>query len=166
LSEGTAYQLATLAPGVVYTGNPQFSAPILYGNLAAFRSNGAPAQNQITLDGSPNYALDFAVGFSPPADAVQESDSDERVRCAARFTRRAPTVNSAVKKRTNSPHGSVYYFTATRSRTATFLLEPQRSGSAGQNLHRFGGVFSGPVDIPRFITDTIRLFSWSRTNGF
>src|SRR5436190_1505753 len=28
LSEGTAYQLATLAPGVVYTGNPMFTAPI------------------------------------------------------------------------------------------------------------------------------------------
>jgi len=54
LSEGTPYQLATLAPGVSYTGNPQFTAPISNGNLAAFRSNGAPAQNQITLDGSPN----------------------------------------------------------------------------------------------------------------
>src|SRR5215813_14942499 len=59
LSEGTAYQLATLAPGVVYTGNPMFTAPISNGNLAAFRVNGAPAQNQITLDGSPNYAFDF-----------------------------------------------------------------------------------------------------------
>jgi hypothetical protein len=28
LSEGTAYQLATLVPGVVYAGNPQFTAPI------------------------------------------------------------------------------------------------------------------------------------------
>jgi hypothetical protein len=72
LTEGTAYQLATLAPGIAYTGNPQFTAPISNGNLAAFRSNGAPPQNQITLDGSPNYAFDGAVGFSPPADAVQE----------------------------------------------------------------------------------------------
>ena len=39
LTEGTAYQLATLAPGIAYTGNPQFTAPISNGNLAAFRSN-------------------------------------------------------------------------------------------------------------------------------
>src|SRR5438309_2002395 len=38
LSEGTAYQLATLAPGVVYTGNPQFSAPISNGTWPPFAS--------------------------------------------------------------------------------------------------------------------------------
>ena len=43
LAEGTAYQLATLAPGVAYTGNPAFVGPTSNGNLAAFRSNGATA---------------------------------------------------------------------------------------------------------------------------
>src|SRR5437588_659877 len=72
LTEGTAYQLATLAPGISYTGNPLFTGPTSNGNLAAFRSNGAVGSNQITLDGSPNYAFDGGVGFSPPSDAVEE----------------------------------------------------------------------------------------------
>lgn len=58
LTEGTAYQLATLAPGIAYTGNPLFTGPTSNANLAAFRSNGATGANQITLDGSPNYAFD------------------------------------------------------------------------------------------------------------
>src|SRR5207248_4898759 len=40
LTEGTAYQLATLAPGIAYTGNPLFTGPTSNGNLTAFRSNG------------------------------------------------------------------------------------------------------------------------------
>src|SRR5882672_1351977 len=150
LSEGTAYQLATLAPGVVYTGNPQFTAPISNGNLAAFRSNGAPPQNQITLDGSPNYAFDFAVGFSPPADAVQEFKIQTNAFDAQQGYSAGATVNVAVKSGTNSPHGSVYYFNRDRSRTANNFFS-NRSGQARpvRTYHRFGGVFSGPVDIPK-----------------
>ena len=77
LTEGTAYQLATLAPGIAYTGNPLFTGPTLNGNLAAFRSNGATGANQITLDGSPNYAFDGGVGFSPP---VRRSARNSRCR--------------------------------------------------------------------------------------
>src|SRR5437762_1913114 len=118
LTEGTAYQLATLAPGIAYTGNPQFTAPISNGNLAAFRSNGAPPQNQITLDGSPNYAFDGAVGFSPPADAVQEFKIQTNSFDAQQGYSAGATVNVAVKSGGNSPHGSVYYFNRDRSRSA------------------------------------------------
>lgn len=166
LSEGTAYQLATLAPGVVYTGNPQFTAPISNGNLAAFRSNGAPAQNQITLDGSPNYAFDFAVGFSPPADAVQEFKIQTNAFDAQQGYSAGATVNVAVKSGTNSPHGSIYYFNRDRSRTANNFF----SNRAGQDrpvrtYHRFGGVLSGPVDIPKVYNGhnkTFFLFSYER----
>src|SRR5882672_12852665 len=58
LIDGSPYQLATLAPGITYTGNPAFTSPTSNGNLAAFRANGATGPNQVTLDGSPNFALD------------------------------------------------------------------------------------------------------------
>src|SRR3989442_3178109 len=166
LSEGTAYQLATLAPGVVYTGNPQFSAPISNGNLASFRVNGAPAQNQITLDGSPNYAFDFAVGFSPPADAVQEFKIQTNVFDAQQGYSAGGTVNVAVKSGTNAPHGSVYYFNRDRSRTANnFCSNRSGQGRPIRTYHRFGGVVSGPVDIPRVYNGhdkTFFLFSYER----
>src|SRR5438128_6003420 len=166
LSEGTAYQLATLAPGVVYTGNPQFTAPISNGNLAAFRVNGAPAQNQITLDGSPNYAFDFAVGFSPPADAVQEVKIQTTSFDAQQGYSAGATVNIAVKSGTNDPHGSVYYFNRDRSRSANNFFS-NRSGQARpvRTYHRFGGVLNGPVYIPRLYNGhdkTFFLFSYER----
>src|SRR5437588_865615 len=166
LSEGTAYQLATLAPGVVYTGNPQFTAPISNGNLAAFRVNGAPAQNQITLDGSPNYAFDFAVGFSPPADAVQEFKIQTNVFDAQQGYSAGGTVNVAVKSGTNNPHGSIYYFNRDRSRTANnFFSNRSGQGRPIRTYHRFGGVVSGPVDLPKIYhgrDKTFFLFSYER----
>src|SRR5215813_10492327 len=166
LSEGTAYQLATLAPGVVYTGNPMFTAPISNGNLAAFRVNGAPAQNQITLDGSPNYAFDFAVGFSPPADAVQEFKVQTNVFDAQQGYSAGGTVNVAVKSGTNDFHGSVYYFNRDRSRTANNFFS-NRSGQVRpiRTYHRFGGVVNGPVHIPGLYDGkdkTFFLFSYER----
>jgi hypothetical protein len=166
LSEGTAYQLATLAPGVVYTGNPMFTAPISNGNLAAFRVNGAPPQNQITLDGSPNYAFDFAVGFSPPADAVQEFKVQTNVFDAQQGYSAGGTVNVAVKSGTNDLHGSVYYFNRDRSRTANNFFS-NRSGQVRpiRTYHRFGGVINGPVHVPGLYDGkdkTFFLFSYER----
>ncbi len=97
LTEGTAYQLATLAPGIAYTGNPLFTGPTSNGNLAAFRSNGATGANQITLDGSPNYAFDGGVGFSPPSDAVQEFKVQTNTFDAQQGYSAGATVNVAVK---------------------------------------------------------------------
>src|SRR5215213_6327534 len=71
LAEGAPYVVATQAPGVVYTGDPNFTGPTANGNLAGFRTNGT-AGNQINLDGTPNLGSNAAVAFTPPSEAVQE----------------------------------------------------------------------------------------------
>ena len=159
LTEGTAYQLATLAPGIAYTGNPLFTGPTSNGNLAAFRSNGATGANQITLDGSPNYAFDGAVGFSPPSDAVQEFKVQTNTFDAQQGYSAGATVNVAVKSGTNDLHGSLWYFNRDRSRTANNFFS-NRSGQARpeRTYHRFGGVVSGPVYIPKLINGRDRTF--------
>jgi Carboxypeptidase regulatory-like domain len=159
LTEGTAYQLATLAPGIFYMGNPLFTGPTSNGNLSAFRSNGATGRNQITLDGTPNFAFDGAVGFSPPSDAVQEFKVQTNVFDAQQGYSAGGTVNVAVKSGTNSLHGSLWYFNRDRSRTANNFF----SNLAGQErpertYHRFGGVVSGPVYIPKLYNGRDRTF--------
>ncbi|MGH9970758.1 MAG: carboxypeptidase regulatory-like domain-containing protein [Pyrinomonadaceae bacterium] len=166
LTEGTAYQLATLAPGIQYTGNPLFTGPTSNGNLAAFRSNGATGSNQITLDGSPNYAFDGGVGFSPPSDAVQEFKVQTNTFDAQQGYSAGATVNVAVKSGTNNLHGSVWYFNRDRSRTANNFFS-NRSGQERpeRTYHRFGTVLSGPVYIPRIFNGrdkTFFLFSYER----
>ena len=151
LTEGTAYQLATLAPGIAYTGNPLFTGPTSNGNLAAFRSNGATGANQITLDGSPNYAFDGGVGFSPPSDAVQEFKVQTNTFDAQQGYSAGATVNVAVKSGTNDLHGSAWYFNRDRSRTANnFFGNKNEQARPIRTYHRFGGVFSGPVVLPKF----------------
>ena len=151
LTEGTAYQLATLAPGIAYTGNPLFTGPTSNGNLAAFRSNGATGANQITLDGSPNYAFDGGVGFSPPSDAVQEFKVQTNTFDAQQGYSAGATVNVAVKSGTNNLHGSTWYFNRDRSRTANnFFGNAASQARPIRTYHRFGGVFSGPVVLPKF----------------
>ncbi|MEO8436213.1 MAG: carboxypeptidase-like regulatory domain-containing protein [Pyrinomonadaceae bacterium] len=149
LTEGSAYQLATLAPGIAYTGNPLFTGPTSNGNLAAFRSNGATGSNQITLDGSPNYAFDGAVGFSPPSDAVQEFKVQTNTFDAQQGYSAGATVNVAVKSGGNDFHGSLWYFNRDRSRSANNFFS-NRSGieRPERTYHRFGGVLNGPVRIP------------------
>src|SRR5947209_9579058 len=164
LTEGTAYQLATLAPGIAYTGNPLFTGPTSNGNLAAFRSNGAAGSNQITLDGSPNYAFDGAVGFSPPADAVQEFKVQTNSFDAQQGYSAGATVNVAVKSGTNNLHGSVYEFNRDRSRTANNFFS-NRSGQSRpiRTYNRYGGVVDGPVYIHNIFNGrdkTFFLFSY------
>ena len=150
LTEGTAYQLATLAPGIAYTGNPLFTGPTSNGNLAAFRSNGATGANQITLDGSPNYAFDGGVGFSPPSDAVQEFKVQTNTFDAQQGYSAGATVNVAVKSGSNDLHGSAWYFNRDRSRTANnFFGNKNNQARPIRTYHRFGGVFSGPVVLPK-----------------
>jgi hypothetical protein len=159
LAEGTAYQLATLAPGVAYTGNPSFVGPTSNGNLAAFRSNGATGSNQITLDGSPNYAFDGGVGFSPPSDAVQEFKVQTSQFDAQQGYSAGATVNVAVKSGTNNLHGSAWYFNRDRSRTANNFFS-NRAGleRPERTYHRFGGVVGGPIYIPKVYNGRDRTF--------
>ncbi|HEX7318263.1 MAG TPA: carboxypeptidase regulatory-like domain-containing protein [Pyrinomonadaceae bacterium] len=159
LAEGTAYQLATLAPGVAYTGNPQFVGPTSNGNLAAFRTNGATGSNQITLDGSPNYAFDGGVGFSPPSDAVQEFKVQTSQFDAQQGYSAGATVNVAVKSGTNDLHGSAWYFNRDRSRTANnFFANRAGQDRPERTYHRFGGVVGGPVRLPGIYNGSDRTF--------
>ena len=141
LSEGAAYSLATQAPGVSYTGNPQFTGPTANGNLAAFRTNGATG-NQITLDGSPNFATDGGVAFTPPADAVTQFNTQTSAFDAQSGFTAGSNVNVAVKSGTNALHGSAYYFNRPGNLTANNFFNnrlgrarPPRAGCRG-HCHR------------------------------
>lgn len=148
LSEGAAYNLATQAPGVSYTGNPQFTGPTANGNLAAIRTNGA-AGNQITLDGSPNLAFDGAVAYTPPADALSQFKIQTNAFDAQSGFTAGSTVNVAVKSGTNNLHGSVYYFNRPEVFTANnFFANRVGEERAPRSYYRAGGQVNGPVYIP------------------
>lgn len=150
LSEGAAYNLATQAPGVSYTGNPNFTGPTANGNLAAFRTNGAVG-NQITLDGSPNLTFDGGVAYTPPADALSQFKIQTNAFDAQNGFTAGSTVNVAVKSGTNDFHGSAYYFNRPGSLTANNFFS-NRAGieRAPRSYYRVGGQINGPLYFPGF----------------
>ncbi|MDQ3800728.1 MAG: hypothetical protein M3384_14875, partial [Acidobacteriota bacterium] len=158
LSEGAAYNLATQAPGVSYTGNPQFTGPTANGNLAAIRTNGAVG-NQITLDGSPNLTFDGGVAYTPPADALTQFKIQTNAFDAQSGFTAGSTVNVAVKSGTNDLHGSVYYFNRPGVLTANNFFS-NRAGveRAPRSYYRAGGQVNGPVYIPYIYNGRDRTF--------
>lgn len=165
LSEGAAYNLATQAPGVSYTGNPNFTGPTANGNLAAFRTNGVGG-NQITLDGSPNSAIDGAVAYTPPADALSQFKIQTNAFDAQNGYTAGSTVNVAVKTGTNKLHGSAYYFDRSKALTSNNFFS-NRAGvdRPDRKYYRYGGQVNGPVRIPYFYNGkdkTFFMFSYEK----
>jgi hypothetical protein len=159
LIDGSPYQLATLAPGIAYTGNPAFTAPTSNGNLASFRANGATGPNQVTLDGSPNFAIDGAVGFSPPSEAVSQFKVQTTQFDAQQGYTANATVNVAIKSGTNDFHGALYYFNRDRTRAANnFFANANGQERAERIYHRFGGEIDGPVRLPGLYDGRDRTF--------
>lgn len=165
LSEGAPYTLATQAPGIVYTGDPNFQGPTANGNLAGFRTNGASG-NQINLDGSPNLAYSGQVAFTPPSDAVQEFKVQTNSFDTQNGFTAGSTVNVALKSGTNKLHGSAYLFDRDKSRTANNFFN-NRAGRErpDRKYSRYGFMLNGPVRLP-WIFDgrdkTFFLFSFER----
>lgn len=165
LAEGAAYVLATQAPGVNYTGDPNFTGPTANGNLAGFRTNGVGG-NQINLDGSPNLAYSGQVAFTPPSDSVQEFKVQTNSFDAQNGFTAGSTVNVALKSGTNRLRGSLYYFDRDKSRTANNFFN-NRAGRErpDRKYNRHGVVLSGPVYIPFLYNGkdkTFFLFSYER----
>lgn len=158
LPEGAVLTLVTQAPGVVYTGNPQFTGPTANGNLASFRTNGAGG-NIINLDGSPNLAFSGQVAFTPPSDAVQEFKVQTNSFDAQNGFTAGSTVNVALKSGTNKFHGSLYYYDRDKSRTANNFFS-NRAGleKADRKYYRYGGTVNGPI----FKNKTFFLFSYEK----
>lgn len=158
LPEGAVLTLVTQAPGVAYTGNPQFTGPTANGNLAAFRSNGAGG-NQINLDGSPNFAFSGQVAFTPPSEAVQEFKVQTNSFDAQNGFTAGSTVNVALKSGTNKLHGAIYYYDRDKSRTANNFFS-NRAGieRPDRKYYRYGATVSGPVFIPKLLDGRNRTF--------
>ena len=165
LAEGAPYTLATQSPGIVYTGDPNFTGPTANGNLAGFRTNGT-AGNLITLDGSPNLAYSGQVAFTPPSDAVQEFKVQTNSFDAGNGFTAGSTVNVALKSGTNDFRGSAYIFDRNKNRTANnFFNNRVGRERPDRQYNRYGTVLGGPVRLP-YIYDgrdrTFFLFSYER----
>ena len=166
LAEGAPYTLATQAPGIVYTGDPNFQGPTANGNLAGFRSNGTQGNqvngsggNVINLDGSPNLAYDGQVAFTPASAATREFKVQTNTFDAQMGFTAGATVSVATKSGTNAFHGEAYLYDRDKSRTANNFFN-NRAGldRPERKYNRYGVTVGGPIVKDR----TFFLFSYER----
>ena len=158
LGNGVAYTLVQLAPGVQFDGNLLNTKPADGGNLNAVTVSGIGAANEFTLDGAPNMTAVSKtngssgdsraqdVGFSPPADAVQEFKVETFSVDAQQGHNAGAYVNVSLKSGTNKLRGTGSYFNRDESRAAQDYFR-QRTGQQKDDITYHRGTFTlgGPI---------------------
>ena len=165
--------LATLAPGVQFNGNPQFTRPFDNGDNAQFSINGGVQRhNEFLLDGAPNNAVTDAdnartrssnnIAYVPPVDATQEFKVQTNSYDASFGRTGGGVINVSTKAGGSEFHGTGYEFlrryqleandpanvAAGRPRFARDPVTGENLG--GRLLDQYGGNVGGPLHLPRF----------------
>ncbi|MEK7408332.1 MAG: TonB-dependent receptor [Acidobacteriota bacterium] len=153
------FALATLAPGMHWTGQPAYRRPFDNAGTSSFNTMGGVGQNEYTIDNAPVTGTGRRVGFTPPADAVEEFKLETASFDAAYGHTSGATVNVMTKAGTNTFHGSLYdqhwqqRWNATRHFTRLAWEDQVRQGKlrsdsqkqAPGRSNNFGGTLGGPI---------------------
>jgi hypothetical protein len=165
--------LATLAPGVQFNGNPQFTRPFDNGDNAQFSINGGiQRHNEFLLDGAPNNAVTDAdtartrssnnIAYVPPVDATQEFKVQTNSYDASFGRTGGGVINVSTKSGGNEFHGTLYEFARRYQLEANdpaskaagrprFARDPVTGANlGGRLLDQYGGNIGGPIIVPRF----------------
>lgn len=102
------FALATLAPGMHWTGQPAYRRPFDNAGTSSFNTMGGVGQNEYTIDNAPVTGTGRRVGFVPPADAVEEFRLETASFDAGVGHTSGALVNVMTKAGTNEFHGTLY----------------------------------------------------------
>ncbi|HVF88329.1 MAG TPA: TonB-dependent receptor, partial [Pyrinomonadaceae bacterium] len=151
--------LATLAPGVTFNGNPQFNRPFDNGDNVNFSINGGlNRHNDFQLDGVPNNAITDAnatrtvssnnIAFIPSSEATEEFKIQTNTYDAQFGRTGGGTINVNIKSGGSQYHGSVYEFARRYRLNANSFSNNSRGVFAS-------GPFAGLEQSPRFTRDQL-----------
>ncbi|HWC97709.1 MAG TPA: TonB-dependent receptor [Candidatus Sulfopaludibacter sp.] len=154
------YSLATLAPGVIATGNTG-TGPIVNGgrsNTTAILLDGQDTRNNSTLDNA----------YTPPQETVQEVRFITNS-FSAEYGRSAGGVLAAAGKTgANQVHGSAYDYLKNDKLNANSWSNNTNNVARGRSRHNeYGFTISGPVYIPKVYkgkNKTFFFFNWEEIN--
>lgn len=128
---------------------------------------GAPAKNnELLLDGSPNFSVESGLAYSPPVDAVEEVKVELFQADAAYGHTAGGTVNVVTKGGTNAHHGTAYEFNQVSALGATpFFTNKSGNKKSVSNYNQWGITSGGPVHIPKVIDGRNKLFYFFAYEG-
>lgn len=179
ISDLNPFALATIAPGMTATGQPEYVRPFDNGGTSGFETMGGVGSNEYTIDGAPVTGTGRRVGFNPPADSVEEFKLETTPFDASYGFTSGATVNVSSRGGTNTFHGSLFdqhwqqRWNATPHFTRLAYEDGIRSGRIAPGTpkqgpgrsNNFGGMLSGPVVIPKLFNGRDKLFFTFTYNG-
>lgn len=178
-SDLNPFALSALAPGMQWTGQPEYRRPFDNGGTSAFNTAGGVGQNEYSMDGVSVTGTGRRVGFTPPADSITEFKLETSNFDASQGFTSGATINVVSRSGTNQLHGSLFnqhwqqrwnatpHFTRLlwESQVASGKITPSTQKQATGRSNNYGFSASGPVWIPKIFDGRNKLF-WTITwNG-
>jgi hypothetical protein len=177
-SDLNPFALTALAPGMQWTGQPEYRRPFDNGGTSAFNTMGGVGQNEYTIDGMTVTGTGRRVGFTPPADSVSEFKLETSNFDAAQGFTSGASINVSSRSGTNRLTGSLFNqhwqqrWNATGHFARTLWEERVRSGAISPDTQKqatgrsnnYGISASGPVYIPKLVNlkdKTFWSFNWN-----
>jgi len=177
-SDLNPFVLAGLAPGMQWTGRPDYRRPFDNGGTSSFNTMGGVGVNEYTIDGASNVN-GGQVAYVPPADAVEEFKLETSTFDAGQGHTSGATINVMTKAGSNAFHGTLYdqhwqkRWNATqhfqRLQFEDLVRRGQRSPNDEKNLpgrqNYYGAGVGGPVRIPKLFDGRNKLFFYFMYSG-
>lgn len=178
-SDLNPFALSALAPGMQWTGQPEYRRPFDNGGTSAFNTAGGVGQNEYTIDGQPITGTNRRVGYTPPADGVTEFKLETANFDASNGFSSGALVNVVSRGGTNQFHGSLFnqhwqqrwnatpHFTRLKweDDVRAGRISPDSQKQATGRSNNYGFTVSGPVLIPKLLNLKDKVF-WTFTyNG-
>jgi hypothetical protein len=113
-SDLNPFALTALAPGMQWTGQPEYRRPFDNGGTSAFNTMGGVGQNEYTIDGMTVTGTGRRVGYVPPSDAITEFKLETSNFDASQGFTSGAAINVSSRGGTNKLHGQ----------TARLALQP------------------------------------------
>jgi len=160
LNGRTPLVLASLATGVLATGQPSLIHPFDSGAAAGWSIGGLPSQtNEILIDGSPDATWDGRLAYSPPTDAVQEVRVKAFDTDASFGHTSGGTMSQILKTGTNSLHGSAWEFNQPNTLVANNYFNNKAGlGNPVTHYNQYGVTAGGPMVLPKLFNGRNKLF--------
>ena len=178
-SDTNPFALSALAPGMMWTGQPEYRRPFDNGGTSAFATAGGVGQNEYTIDGMTVTGSGRRVGFTPPSDSITEFKLETSNFDASQGFTSGAAINVSSRSGTNALHGALFnqHWQQRWNATPFFTREPfdagvrtgaipaDRQKQATGRSNNYSMTASGPVFIPKVFNGKDKLF-WTLTwNG-
>lgn len=179
-SDTNPFALSALAPGMQWTGQPEYRRPFDNGGTSSFATAGGVGQNEYTIDGMTVTGSGRRVGFVPPSDSITEFKLETSNFDASQGFTSGAAINVSSRSGTNALHGAVFdqHWQQRWNATPFFTREPYDAGvrtgqidpnktkkQATGRSNNYSLTASGPVFIPKIFNGKDKLF-WTFTwNG-